>query len=105
MGHRVKRGDTKTLRWSLGRDLTGVTVTVKMARTIGGTLAINRAGVVDAPATAGIVSLALLTTDYAAGKLEAGNVYLVEIETSPGPLTHPDDDNAYETLLVRPDLG
>lgn len=30
------------------------------------------------------------------GKLEAGKTYLVEIETTPGPLTHP--DNGYEWL-------
>jgi len=104
MGHVVKRGDAKTIRWTLGRDLTGVsTARVIVATEPGATPVLDRTGVIDAPATAGIVSLTLATSDYGVGKLEATTTYLVEIETSPGPLTHP--DTTYETLTVIPDLG
>lgn len=104
MAHLVKRGDAKTLRWNLGRDLTGVsTARVVMAASVGATPVLDRNGVVDSPATAGIVSLTLVAGDYGAGKLEAGKSYRVEIETLPGPLTHP--DTTYETLVVLQDLG
>jgi hypothetical protein len=100
----VKRGDAKTLRWDLGRDLTGVsTARVIISPRIGATPAVDRDGVIDSPATAGIVSLALLVTDYGSTKLQAGQSYLVEIETMPGPLTHPEVD--YERLEVVADLG
>jgi hypothetical protein len=107
MPHSVKRGDTKTLRWNLARDLT----TVAAARVIikpnaGAAAAIDRNGTIDAPVTAGIVSLVLATGDFAAGKLEVrDDPYLVEIETTPGPLTHPDDGRKYELLYVWQDLG
>jgi hypothetical protein len=102
----VKRGDAKTLQWNLGRDLTGVTTArVIIKATPSATAAVDRNGSIVAPATGGIVSLALLTTDYAPGKLEADRTYLVEIETQPGPLTHPDDDHVYERLHVLQDLG
>ena len=105
MAHTVKRGDAKTLRWNLGRDLTAVvTARVIIAESPGATPVIDRAGVVDAPPTAGIVSLALVAGDYAANKLVAGRDYYVEIETSPGPLTHP-DAGLYEYLTVVQDLG
>lgn len=105
--HSVKRGDTKTLKWDLGRDLTGVTTArVIISKAAGVTPAVDRSGVIVSPATGGIVTLALAAADYGAGKLEAGNVYLVEIETSPGPLTHPDGGAApYATLTVLADLG
>jgi hypothetical protein len=104
MAHTVKRGDTKTLRWDLGRDLTGVSsVRVIMAATAGATPVLDRAGTIDSPPTAGIVSLVLAPTDYGSAKLQAGKRYLVEIETSPGPLTHP--DTTYEILRVLQDLG
>jgi len=103
MAHIVKRGDAKTLRWDLGRDLTGISARVIVAPSPGATPAVDRSGVVDSPATAGIVSLTLATSDYGAGKLEAGRDYYVEIETSPGPLTHP--DIGHETLRVLQDLG
>jgi hypothetical protein len=47
----------------------------------------------------------LATSDYGttSAKLQAGKRYLVEIETSPGPLTHP--DTTYEILRVLQDLG
>jgi hypothetical protein len=105
MAHTVKRGDTKTLRWDLGRDLTGVsTARVIISPTPGATPVLDRNGVIDSPATAGIVSLALAAGDYGAAKLEVGTVpYYVEIKTSPGPLTHP--NNTYERLTVIQDLG
>ena len=104
MGHTVKRDDTKTLRWDLDRDLTTVdTARVIVAVTPGGTPVLDRDGTIDSPATDGIVSLTLATSDYGASKLEVGPQYLVEIETSPGPLTHP--DTGYETLRVIQDLG
>jgi len=107
MSHSVKRGDIKTLRWNLGRDLTGVStarVLIKAHPTA--TAAIERNGTIDTPITAGIVSLALQAGDYAAGKLTPrSQPYLVEVETSPGPLTHPDDDHQYERLYVTQDLG
>jgi len=104
MAHIVKRGDAKTLRWNLDRDLTAVsTARVIISPSPGATPAVDRVGVIDSPATAGIVSLGLVAGDYAVNKLEAGNDYLVEIETSPGPLTHP--DTTYETLRVLQDLG
>jgi hypothetical protein len=104
MPHKVKRGDAKTIRWTLGRDLTGVsTARVIMAAEPGATPVLDRDGDIDSPPTAGIVSLTLTTGDYGAGKLEAGNSYLVEIETAPGPLTHP--DTTYERIVVIQDLG
>jgi hypothetical protein len=105
MAHTVKRGDAKTLRWNLGRDLTAVSIArVIIAPSPGATPAVDRNGVIDAPPTAGIVSLALAAGDYAANKLVAGKDYYVEIETSPGPLTHP-DTGLYERLSVVQDLG
>lgn len=102
----VKRGDLKTLRWNLGRDLTGVTTArVIIAAKAGDTPVVDRNGVIDDIPT-GIVSLALTAADWGVGKLEAGNTYQVEIETSPGPLTHPDDPSRpYEQLHVIADLG
>jgi hypothetical protein len=79
------------------------TARVIVAETPGGTPVIDRNGVIDTPASAGIVSLTLATSDYGAAKLQVGPLYFVEIETSPGPLTHPDGD--YETLRVLQDLG
>lgn len=104
MPHFAKEGDTKTLRWNLGRDLTAVTqARVIISREVAvATPAVDRNGVIDAPPSAGIVSLALVAGDYAAGKLEAG-LYRVEIETQPGPLTHP--DSGYELLHVVADLA
>lgn len=105
MAHIVKRGDAKTLRWNLGRDLTLVsTARVIIAPSPGATAAVDRNGVIDSPATAGIVSLGLVVGDYGVGKLEAGREYFVEIETLPGPLTHP-DEAGYERLHVLQDLG
>jgi hypothetical protein len=105
MSHTVKRGDAKTLRWNLGRDLTAVsTARVIISPSPGATPVVDRNGVIDSPATAGIVSLALAAGDYAANKLVAGKEYYVEVETSPGPLTHP-DAGLYELLLVVQDLG
>ena len=98
----VKEGDAKTLRWNLGRDLTGVTeARVIIAVQPGVAPAVDRAGVIESPTANGIVHLALTTDDYGTGKLQPG-VYYVEVETSPGPLTHPDD--GYETLTVISDL-
>lgn len=107
MSKSVKRGDTKTLRWNLGRDLTGVStarVVIKPHPTA--TAAIDRNGTIDTPVTAGIVSLPLLTTDYSPTKLyPRSQPFLVEIETMPGPLTHPDEAHQHEHLYVLQDLG
>jgi hypothetical protein len=107
MPHSIKRGDTKTIRWNLGRDLTGTSqarVIIKPHPTA--TAALDRNGVIDTPPSAGIVSLALVAGDYGTGKLTPRAApYLVEIETSPGPLTHPDDPHQYERLYVYQDLG
>ena len=99
----VKRGDTKTLRWNLGRDLTGVTdARVIISLAPGSTIVVDRNGTIEDVAN-GIVSLALLTTDYGPTKLVANRTYSVEIETAPGTLTHP--EVGYEKLTVTPDLG
>jgi len=104
MPHEIKEGDAKTLRWNLARDLTAVsTARVIISAGPNSTPVLDRNGAIDAPASAGIVSLALVAGDYAANKLVGGNVYRVEIETSPGPLTHP--EGGYETLTVTADLG
>lgn len=111
--HSVKRGDAKTLKWNLGRDLSAATsARVIIAAAVGATPAIDRDGVIESPASDGIVSLELdPATDYAAGKLEltadgGRRQYLVEIEVQPGPLTHPDTvANAFGTLTVLPDLA
>lgn len=102
----VKRGDAKTLVFNLGRNLAGVaSATVRIAETIGGALAVNRAGVItDVPN--GVVQLGLLVSDYGVGKLEAGKQYYVEVETLPGPLTHPDvASKPYLIMQVLADLG
>lgn len=86
----VKYGDTKTLVFDLDRNLTGVaSATVHIAETIGGTLAVSRAAAIT-DVTNGIVQLPLIVGDYGTGKLEANKLYYVEVETLPGPLTHPD---------------
>lgn len=103
--HSVKRGDAKTIKWDLGRDLTAVTSARVIIGKLGATPVIDRNGTID-DAVNGIVSLALTPTDYAADKLVAGEVYQVEIETSPGPLTHPDGGAApYASLTVIADLA
>lgn len=103
MAHVIKRGDLRTLRWNLERDLTGVSAARVVIADRRGAVAVDRAGAIDAPATAGIVSLALQSGDWAAGKLAADTSYRVEIETSPGPVTHP--DSGYEALVVVGDLA
>lgn len=106
MGDSVKRGDTKTLKWDLGRDLSAVTAArVIIAAKVGSASVLDRNGVIT-DAVNGLVELALTVDDFGVGKLEAGTTYLVEIETQPGPLTHPDDvAKPYETLRVLADLG
>ena len=103
----VKRGDTKTLVFDLDRNLAGVaSARVRIAETIGGALAVDRDGTItDVPN--GIVQLGLLTSDYgAAPKLQAGKQYYVEVETLPGPLTHPDvASKPYLIMVVLADLG
>jgi hypothetical protein len=111
MPHNIKRGDTKALQWNLGRDLTAVTTARVIIKAPGASAAaVDRNGTIVSPPTGGIVSLALQTNDYGAGKLEVTGApdlphYLVEIETSPGPLTHPDDAHGHERLYVLTDLG
>lgn len=101
-GHYVKRGDTVTLRWNLGRDLTGVTAPrVIVAAEPGVTPVIDRSGVVDSPASDGVVSLGITIADFGTGLLEAGKRYLVEIEAD--GVTHP--DSGYEQIKVIADLG
>lgn len=102
----VKYGDAKTLVFDLDRNLTGVaSVTVHIAETIGGVLAVSRAGVIT-DVTSGIVQFSLLVGDYGVGKLEAGKLYYVEVETLPGPLTHPDiHGKPYLVLSVLQALG
>lgn len=97
MGHSIKTGDTPTLRWTLGRDITGATCRILIAdRT--GTLVVDRQAIVEDP-TGGIVSLTLGATELPEG------TYRVEVETTTGEiiLTHP--DNRYESIAVMPDLG
>lgn len=100
-----KHGDLKVLKWDLGRDLTGVSsARVIFAKSVGATPVIDRNGSLDNPTpTAGIVSLQLQAGDFAADKAQADVEYLVEIETQPGPLTHPDDD--YERHVFYSQLG
>lgn len=101
-GHHIKRGDTVTLRWNLGRDLTGVTVArVIIAAEPGEVPVIDRSGVIDTPASDGVVSLGITTADYGVGLLEAGKRYLVEVEAD--GITHP--DQGYEQLKIIADLG
>lgn len=102
----VKRGDAKTLRLDTGRNLTGVsTARVIISPYPGATPAVDRSGTIPDPA-AGIVTLALTTGDYGPTKLyPRKDPFLVEVETEPGPLTHPDDPHAYEKLYVLKDLA
>jgi hypothetical protein len=102
--HVVKRGDTKTLRWNLGRDLSGVTTAKVIIKSDPvASPAVERNGTID-DASGGIVSLPLATTDYGSGKLYVRpDPFLVEVETQPGPLTHPDD--GYELVYVLADLA
>jgi hypothetical protein len=102
--HTVKRGDTKTLRWNLGRDLSGVTeAKVIVKPDPAATPAVQRNGTID-DAVGGIVSLPLIASDYDVGKLYVRpDPFLVEVQTQPGPLTHPDD--GYELIYVVADLA
>lgn len=102
----VKYGDAKTLVFDLDRNLTAVaSARVRIAETIGGALAVDRDGsITDIPN--GIVQLGLLTTDYGTNKLEAGKLYYIEVETLPGPLTHPDVySKPYLIMQVLAQLG
>jgi hypothetical protein len=84
--------------------MTGVSAARVLIRSEGAAVAVDRTGVIETPLASGLVSLTLAAGDYAAGKLDASRyAYRVEIETSPGPLTHP--DSGYERLWVEPDLG
>lgn len=103
----VKRGDAKLLRFELGRNLTGVSsVTLLLAeRKTNGALLITRAGSIETAAT-GVVTFQLATDDYGTGKLVAGQSYRGEVETQPGPLTHPDGGQfPYINLAVLADLN
>lgn len=111
MGHTVKRGDEKTLRWDLARDLADVTIArVIISRRPALTPVLNRNGEIEDAATGTptrrIVALTLTEDDYGVGKLEPGRTYLVEVETTSSDgtvLTHPDD--RYEHLTVVTDLA
>jgi hypothetical protein len=105
--HSIKRGDAKTLQWNLGRDLSDVdSARVLIASHPGATAIIDRTAIIDDPATAGTIHVALAASDFGAGKLVArSQPYVVEIETLPGPLTHPDDARRYERLFVTQDLA
>lgn len=111
MPHTVKRGDAKTLKWNLGRDLAGVTPRVIIREPAAGVAAaIDRPGAIQAPPSDGIVTLALVAGDYSPTKLRVTGspdlpYFVVEIETTPGPLTHPDDASGYERIYVLQDLG
>jgi hypothetical protein len=106
----IKVGDTKTLRWHLGRDLTGVDeARLHVADGIGGTLVLDVAATIVEPRTTdGEVTYLLTADDFGDELLNAGasgaHVYRVEIQTTDGDvvLTHP--DNGYETLIVVEDL-
>jgi hypothetical protein len=106
----IKVGDTKTLRWHLDRDLTGVDeARLHVADAVGGTLALDVAATIVEPRTEdGEVTYTLTVDDYGDEGLNAGTngarVYHVEIQTTDGAvvLTHP--DNGYETLVVVEDL-
>lgn len=102
----VKRGDAKVLRIGLQRDLTGVSsVRLFVAEKPGQTLVLDRAGVVVDEAS-GEVTFTLTADDYGEGKLEAGGAYIGEVQTLPGPLTHPDSATApYIELDVVADLA
>jgi hypothetical protein len=107
MSHYVKHGDVRTLTFNLGRNLTGVTqqrVVIRSDRKA--TVAVDRNGTIVGNATDGIVALALASGDYVAGKLDPSPYpYWVEIETQPGPITHPSGiPGPYERLWVYPDL-
>lgn len=108
MPHTIKEGDARTLRWNLGRDLTGVTsARVIISVRAGDTPVVDRGATIEDPVTDGIVSLTLGPDDYGSSGLSVHGresmTYQVEVETEPGPLTHPDD--GYETLTVLADLG
>lgn len=101
--HIVKRGDAKTLRWNLGRDLSGVTTAKVVIKSDPvASPAVERNASID-DAVNGIVSLPLTTGDYGTAKLYVRHdPFIVEVETQPGPLTHPDD--GYELVYVVADL-
>ena len=108
MPHTIKEGDARTLRWNLGRDLSGVTsARVIISVRPGDTPAVDREAEIDDPPEDGIISLTLGPDDYGSSALSVHGrdqmEYQVEVETEPGPLTHPDD--GYETLTVLADLG
>ena len=102
--HVIKRGDAKTLRWNLGRDLSGVTTAKVVIKSdpVASPVVERNASIDDA--VGGIVSLPLTTADYGTAKLHVRpDPFLVEVETQPGPLTHPDD--GYELVYVVADLA
>lgn len=103
MAHNVKYGDARTLEWQLNADLTTATgVRVIISKPGKTPPIIDRAGsIVDAPT--GIVSLTLSPADYGDGLLQAGMSLSVEVEVSPGPVTHP--DCGFEELNICYDLG
>ncbi|MQA01875.1 MAG: hypothetical protein GEV07_03800 [Streptosporangiales bacterium] len=75
---------------------------------MGDPLIIDQAGTIEdftdgTTPTRRIVAFTLATSDYSAGKFVAGETYLGEVETQPGPLTHPEDGNF--TITVVADLG
>lgn len=96
--HTVKTGDTPTLRWSLGADITGATARLHVADR-SGELVIDEAVTIDTPAT-GDVSYTLDGTEFT----QAG-VYRVEIQTTESGviLTYP--KAGYNTITVENELG
>lgn len=97
-GHTVKLGDTPTLQWSLGADITGATARLHVADD-NGNLIINQLATIVTPAT-GEVSYTLTGSEFT----EPG-VYRVEIQTTEGAtvLTYP--SAGYNTITVEDDLG
>jgi hypothetical protein len=110
-----KRGDLKTLVFDPNRDLSGVDEARVLIRAPGAVApVINRVGTKVPPTppdTTWLVTLNLLAEDWTdPTKLEVTDPdgiphYLVEIQTTPGPLTHPDHHPRYVLMYVEPDLG
>lgn len=100
MPHTTKTGDTPTLRWTLGRDITGATPRVIIAKSgRNPETIVDRAATVE-DATTGVVSITLTPVETS-----TPGSYAVEVETTSGGvvLTHPSD--GYETLTIKAGLG
>ena len=93
MSDPIKRGDVVTLAWDLSPTPTGATGARVIIAKRGQTPIVSRAATL---ATARVsITLTALETAVA-------GLYQVEVETTPGPLTYPND--GCDTLMIEEDL-